>query len=639
MRVLCVAEKNSVSKGVTGVLSRGGFETRDSKYKYVKNYTFRCTLPQWGECDITMTAVAGHISEKDVPSEYGWNNSRPEDLFSCPLVDKLSADGKKIADNIKDLASKADKLMIWTDCDREGEYIGWEIVQQANKGNSAFDVDTAYRAKFSHLESSHVYRAACNPERLDKKAIEAVQTRIELDLRIGYAFTRSLTDSFKPILKRNISNGGGSNNKKKDNTMVSYGNCQFPTLGFVVDRFKRIKYFKSEAFWYLALTLKKGFTFSWERGRLFDRLLMTCIYQNCILAKKNTAVVKEVETKPTKNYAPFPLTTVELQKDCSRYFKLSAKEALAAAESLYTKGLVSYPRTETDSFPRGMDFAKYIKIQEPSNLWGSYAAGLLNTGPECKFRIPRAGSHDDEAHPPIHPVGYSDMSGMNAKEKQVYEYIVRRFLACCSLDATGSLSTLKLQWHTETFSANGLVVHQRNYLEIYKYWKWESSGKTLPDLSVGEEVKFTSVLLNSGKTSPPSPLTETELIALMDRNGIGTDATIAEHIEKILAREYITKSKQGSGKSAQTVLQPTVLGYGLADGFSRLGLEDISLTKPFMRKDMEENLKEICEGRRSKREVVGETLRIYKDVFHVTNSKMGVLIKAYEDALRHTQQT
>lgn len=425
--------------------------------------------------------------------------------------------------------------------------------------------------------------------------------------------------------------------EKKNDKMISYGNCQFPTLGFVVDRFRRIKYFKEEDFWGIDLNLRKDrkkYSFSWERGRLYDRLQTVCIYQNCINEQSDHAVVKNVSTNPTSRYAPLPLTTVELQKDCSRYFKYSAKDTLQAAENLYTKGLISYPRTETDSFPRSMDFHHFISMQTASSDWGEYASLLLNES-NHKFRVPRRGKHDDEAHPPIHPVGFAD--NLTGKEKNVYEYVVRRFLASCSLDATGSITGIKVQWGTEIFHSSGVVVLERNFIDVFKWDHWDSSKKALPIVTVGEHLQISDATITSGKTAPPQPLTETELISLMDVNGIGTDATIADHIDKILTREYIIKQKLGSGKLSREVLQPTILGYGLADGFGKLGFDNISLTKPFMRKDMENDLADICEGSKQKTQVLKETLDVYRDAYIITDEKVSILVNAYKEALHHSQ--
>lgn len=645
MRVLCVAEKNKISKSVSATLSKNNFQTRDSNNKYIKNYTFKFNFPQWGECDVTMTAVSGHITKKETPKEFGWSGAPPKAIFDCPLETIFNDnDGSaKIGKNIEQLSRNSDILMIWTDCDREGEYIGWEILNSAKKGNPTFNLDNTYRAKFSHLEPSHIYRAACNPIKLDKLAIDAVDTRMEIDFRLGCCFTRLLTKGLQNVIKLDDSNNNNNNknkNQKKDkgkqSKLISYGTCQFPTLGFVVDRFLRIKNFKSENFWFIELNLRKSrkkFSFTWERGRLFDRLLVVSIYQNCINESAGDVIVKNITTKPTKKYAPLPLTTVELQKDCSKLFKLSAKDTLQIAEELYTKGLISYPRTETDSFPRSMDFKHFISLQKDSNDWGEYATSLLNDS-NNKFRIPRRGKNDDEAHPPIHPVGYN--SNLSSREKIVYEYIVRRFLASCSLDAVGSLTNITVQWSTEIFKTSGLVVLERNYLDIFKWDNWDSSKKALPELSIGERVSIADAKVSSGKTVPPKPLTETELISLMDVNGIGTDATIAEHIDKIIQRNYIMKIKEGTRKSAPEILQPTILGYSLSLGFSQIGLNNISLTKPFMRGDMENDLKEICNGTKGKNQVLNETLKVYKEAFEITERNLPVLVNAYKSSLNYT---
>ena len=127
--------------------------------------------------------------------------------------------------------------------------------------------------------------------------------------------------------------------------------------------------------------------------------------------------------------------------------------------------------------------------------------------------MPRNGSHDDKAHPAIHPVNYVAIDSLtSADEKKVYEYVVRRFLACCSKDAVGHQTTATLQWGNETFTASGLIVTEKNYLEIYTYKKWETT-KQLPPLEEGEKVRISSGQMKEGETSPPNHMTETELIA------------------------------------------------------------------------------------------------------------------------------
>lgn len=161
----------------------------------------------------------------------------------------------------------------------------------------------------------------------------------------------------------------------------------------------------------------------------------------------------------------------------------------------------------------------------------------------------------------------------------MYEFVVRRFLASCSTNAKGLQTTVEVELADEVFSATGLTITERNYLDVYKYDKW--SGTILPQFTEGETFAPTTLSMKEGKTSKPSLLTEADLVTLMDKNGIGTDATIAEHIAKIIEREYVFKTREGSTE----VLVPSTLGVGLVKGYDEIGLER-SLSKPFLRQQV-----------------------------------------------------
>jgi DNA topoisomerase-3 len=241
------------------------------------------------------------------------------------------------------------------------------------------------------------------------------------------------------------------------------------------------------------------------------------------------------------------------------------------------------------------------------------------------FTWPKAGRNNDKAHPPIHPVNYVVGTQLNDEERRVYEFVVRRFLACCSEDAKGELTTVEIEYGSEIFTASGLIVLARNYLDVYPYDKWESSQQ-LPHFTSGEIFVPTEAKMNDGKTSPPGYLTEPELIALMDANGIGTDATMAEHIAKIKERTYVVTRPRNSnaagntdnddneqpsgrggrggrggrarGRGGRTLNNgvarggngnqefiPTTLGVALIEGYEQLGFAT-SLSKPFLRKEV-----------------------------------------------------
>lgn len=565
-----------------------------------------------------MTSVAGHLLSHDFEERYkNWRACDPSALFEA-RIETFVEDGKKgIAQNIERQARYSQILYIWTDCDREGESIGAEIRDVALKSNERLgQPGKTVRARFSNTERAHIINAARNPAALDQAQANAVASRIELDLRIGASFTRNLTMSIQQMLI-------AANNEAKG--VVSYGSCQFPTLGFVVERYLRVRNFKPEQFWTIkVMHEKKGIkvNFRWARNHLFDRMLVVILFERCLRAR--TARITKVQTKPTSKWKPLPLTTVELQKCGSKFLRLTSSRVMQIAEQLYQRGWISYPRTETDQFDQGMDLRSLVQKQTQGGPWASFAQNLTNGG----FSWPRNGRNNDKAHPPIHPVNFVAPAALNQEEQRVYEFVVRRFLACCSQDARGSKTEISLLYGSETFSTLGLTVLERNYLEVYPYDKWTSS-QDLPDFQEGEVFEPSEARMQDGKTVPPGYLTEPELIALMDANGIGTDATMAEHISKIKERQYVEtrpRTRQprqddddnaseddeavdaptgrgrgrgrargrggrnagngrGGGTSGVEEFIPTTLGVALVEGYENMGFET-SLTKPFLRKEV-----------------------------------------------------
>ena len=475
-----------------------------------------------------MTSVAGHLLSHDFDGQYrSWRSCDPSALFDARIDTFVEESKQSISNNIEVRARYSQILYVWTDCDREGENIGTEIRDVAVKSNPRLrDAGKTVRARFSNIERAHIINAAQHPVPLDEAQSNAVASRIELDLRIGASFTRNLTLSIQPMLQ---ANGG------QERQVISYGSCQFPTLGFVVERYFRVRNFVPETFWSIRVMHEKEgvkVNFTWARNHLFDRMVVVILFERCLQAR--TARVTKVQTKPTSKWKPLPLTTVELQKCGSRFLRMDSQRVMQVAEQLYQKGWISYPRTETDQFDRGMDLRALVQKQTQGGAWRQFAQRIMSGG----FSSPRNGRNNDKAHPPIHPVNFVDPSVLTHEEQRVHEFVVRRFLACSSQDARGSKTDISIIYGAETFCTSGLTVLERNYLDVYPYDKWTSS-QDLPHFHEGEVFEPTEARIHEGKTSPPGYLTEPELIALMDTNGIGTDATMAEHIAKIKERKYV----------------------------------------------------------------------------------------------------
>lgn len=176
----------------------------------------------------------------------------------------------------------------------------------------------------------------------------------------------------------------------------------------------------------------------------------------------------------------------EMEKNISRKLRINAKEAMKIAEKLYTQGFISYPRTETNSFPKELNLTNLVEQQQNDNQWGSFARRVMAEGGPT----PRQGRKSDQAHPPIHPTKYAD--NLQGNEKRVYEYIVRHFLACVHKDAQGfetvvnvdiacryilkyyDLVRRKVYFSGEKFTAKGLIILEKNYLDVYIYEKWNA---------------------------------------------------------------------------------------------------------------------------------------------------------------------
>ncbi|KAL9936553.1 hypothetical protein V8E36_004621 [Tilletia maclaganii] len=636
MKVLCVAEKPSIAKSVAEILSSRHMTNREGKHKYCRNFDFTYTMTVNGrreQVDVTMTSVLGHITEVEFDEQYRkWKDCDPGELFSARVLTTLTTDGKQISRNLQAEARGAQQLMIWTDCDREGEHIGNEVVTECKKSNARIQVK---RARFSAIIANQIHAAFNNAGELDLRQVSAVEARIELDLRLGAAFTRLQTMRLQQQI------GELSEN------LISYGPCQFPTLGFVTDQYERAANFIPEPFWHIVVTVQRQaesgeetkVDFRWKRRHLFDHATAVILFEKCI--DDPEAKVISVQNKSTRKFKPYPLTTVELQKSGARLLRLSPKRILDVAEGLYQKGFLSYPRTETDQFDRAFDFRTLLQKQTSDPAWGQYAQSLVDSYEGGgRYERPRNGRKNDNAHPPIHPTAHAnDLVG---DDKRVYEYVTRRFMASCSKDAQGSTTTVEIEIAEEHFSASGLIIHERNYLEVFVYDRWK--GTLLPDFTTNETFMPTACNLREGKTSRPKMLTEADLVSLMDRHGIGTDATIAEHIAKVIEREYVCKRKQGTTE----YLYPSTLGMGLVHGYNQIG-HDKSLSKPLLRREVsatrcnnrpgraaqknwmiafsqtEYRMSLICSGQRSRRQTVEESLEEYREMFGRTRQEFATL--------------
>ncbi|VDI07427.1 DNA topoisomerase III [Mytilus galloprovincialis] len=584
VRILNVAEKNDAAKSIANVLSRGSSRKREGFSKFNKIYEFEYNILNMNNCTMSMTSLSGHLLEMDFIGQYRkWYSCSPVTLFDVPVEKHCHPNMVDIKRTLEREIRGCQHLIIWTDCDREGENIGFEAIQVCKAVKPNIPV---YRAKFSEITPQAIARACSNLIRPDKNVSDAVDVRQELDLRIGASFTRFQTLRLQKIFPDVLAD-----------QLISYGSCQFPTMGFVVERYKQVQAFIPEPFWKLKVSHSHedgDCEFTWKRNRLFDHLACLVLYTHCI--ENPVAKVVDVKSKTKSKWRPTALDTVEMEKLASRKLRINAKETMKIAEKLYTQGFISYPRTETNMFPKELDLQKLVEDQTRDNNWGDFARRILENGPN-----PRNGNKTDQAHPPIHPTKYTD--NLQGNEKKVYEFVVRHFLACVSQDAQGFETTVEIDIADEKFTAQGLMITAKNYLEVYVYDKW--NAKVIPVYNKGDAFQPNSIEMVASETSPPSLLTEADLIALMDKHGIGTDATHADHIETIKSRMYVGVKPDGK-------FVPGQLGMGLVEGYDSMGYQ---MSKPNLRAELEADLKRICEGKKNNTDVLQQQVAKYKEVF------------------------
>lgn len=210
-------------------LQREGFSPYNKIYEF--NYNI-----QGQQVQMVMTSLSGHLMNYEfLPSFRGWHSCNPEQLFDAPLRKSCTENMVKIKKTLEREVRSCQTLIIWTDCDREGENIGFEIIEVCQAVKPGIRV---LRAKFSEITAPSVTRAMANLCAPDERQNEAVNVRSELDLRIGAAFTRFQTLRLQNVFPAKIVNN-----------LVSYGSCQIPTLGFVAQRYKEIERFIPQGFW------------------------------------------------------------------------------------------------------------------------------------------------------------------------------------------------------------------------------------------------------------------------------------------------------------------------------------------------------------------------------------------------------
>jgi len=570
MKTLVICEKSIAARRIAHILSDGNY--KKAKINGIPYYYFD---------DYVIIGLKGHIMKLDYPKEYArWNNIPPKNLIDVKPVKKITSPSIKKA--LVELSKDADRIIIATDYDREGELIGVEALSILPKNIEV------KRARFSSITPYEIKKAFENLGDIDFNLSKSAEARQYIDLIWGASLTRFISIS--------------SNQLGKD--FLSVGRVQTPTLALIVEREKEREKFVPTPYWIIKIYLEKdGIKFEAKTDRITDEKTAKSIYETA--KEREFAIVKKFEKKIKMGTPPPPYDTTSFLKDAS-YLGYSPSNAMKIAEELYMNGYISYPRTDNTVYPP-LPFDSIL--QKLGNVFPEEIQKLM----KIRRKKPVRGKKYSHDHPPIHPV-----DAYKGKEyRKLYELIARRFMATLSEDAV--IEERKFEMDVgELFRGEGKKIIERKWLEIYPYVKIEE--KNIPDMKEGEKIRILDVKIEKNETKPPKRYTQGSLLAEMEKLGLGTKSTRHDIISKLYQRKYIR------GKS----IFPTPSGIAVTDALKK-GAEII--TKPDMTARLEEDMGKIAEGKKSFEEVVEESKNILRNAFEILEGKEEVISREIKNAM------
>ena len=290
--VLMVAEKPSIAESISSILSKKQAHSRRGIGTTVHEFdgTFRKEI-----CHYKVTSVTGHVYAIDFTAAHQSWQTDQELLFDAPTRRNEANPKAHMQKHLQVESKKCDYLVLWLDCDREGENICFEVIENC-VGNLTKPVSgqkNVFRAKFSAITAVDINRALNNLVDPNENESNAVAARQELDLKIGVAFTRFQTQFFSERYGN------------LDATLISYGPCQTPTLGFTVNRHDEILSHVPQPFFSLKLSVEaegRALEASWEKGREFVRTKAESLLEELknFHYAKVLSVSKKEESRPQK---------------------------------------------------------------------------------------------------------------------------------------------------------------------------------------------------------------------------------------------------------------------------------------------------------------------------------------------------
>lgn len=440
--------------------------------------------------------------------------------------------------SLKKEASKASKVYLATDPDREGEAISWHLAFLLD-----LDPEEACRIEFNEITKDTIKEAIKHPRKINMGLVDAQQARRVLDRLVGYQIS--------PLLWRKVRKG------------LSAGRVQSAALKIICDREREIEKFEPKEFWNIIAEFKKG--------KKFQAKLAVANGKKIVVENKaqNDNIIKELNSgefivsdvkekiRMQKPYPPF--TTSSLQQDAGNKLNFNAKKTMMIAQQLYegvdvkgrgTTGLITYLRTDS---VRVSDAAKQAaKDLIVSKFGAEYSANNVFSNKKKDIQ---------DAHEAIRPAIIElepelIKDSLTADQFKLYKLIWNRFMASQMSQSKSNSMQVNIANGIYGFKANGSELLFDGFRRLYNTTD-DEGAKLLPSLEKDEKLKAESLKGEQSFTQPPARYTEASLVKELEDKDIGRPSTYAPIVSTLTERKYVGREKKA--------LKPTELGFLVND--------------------------------------------------------------------------
>jgi len=332
------------------------------------------------------------------------------------------------------------------------------------------------------------------------------------------------------------------------------------------------------------------------------------------------AIIENFNENLVKRKPPTPLNTTKALVLLTKNLKISAKIAMNTLSDLYLNKIISYPRTDSDIYKSDFEHVPLLKMFIPHSDYGNYTNKLL----KVKRTTPTKGKKDAGDHPPITPLESLELNSSkfrNAIQRKAYDLLARHYLALFGEDATESKQDLDLLIKDEPFKAKIVSLVYEGFLEIAPFLKphYDTAIKIK-----GDKVPVQEIEIAEKETKPPPRYSDTTLLKLMEKNGLGTKATRPTIIEIMQKRKVIFKEKKGK----KSKFHCSDLGIFLIESLMKVWLPFL---EPKFTKRVEEKLEDVQNEKREMEDVVDEVKKEFLALFDKFVSKKDDIVKDVED--------